>query len=129
MAGLNCDLMRLSSHCRAFVQLFAITLHTFLLGIVVLASVPQVSDSAGDYRPARESRLAALHEPVDSTAFNRGLKRYDNQSPASILDLACFCETQVQQAARLNFYIHDGSYRQPALGFLPIRSPPFDIPL
>jgi hypothetical protein len=128
-AGLKTDSMLSSSQYRAIVQLFAMTLHSFLLGIVVLASVPQVSDRAGDYRPVRESRLAALHDPVDGTALNRGVKRYDNQNPAGFLALARFLQAQVHQAARVSFYINDGSYRQPRLGVLPIRSPPFHLPL
>ena len=105
------------------------TLHSFLLGIVVLASVPQVSDRAGDYRPARESQLAVLHDPVDGTALHRGIKRYDNQTPTGFLALARLGEAQAQQAARVSFFINDGSYREPARGFLPIRSPPIHLPL
>lgn len=105
------------------------TLHTFLLGIVILASVPQVSNRAGDYRPVRESRLAALQDPVDGTALNRGVKRYDNQNPAGFLALARFRHAQLQQTTRLSFDVNDGFYRQPTLGFLPIRSPPFHLPL
>ena len=47
MARLKTDSMLFPSQYKAVFQLFAITLHTFLLGIVVLASVPQVSDSRG----------------------------------------------------------------------------------
>jgi hypothetical protein len=129
IAGLKTDLMLSSSRYRAIAQLCAITLHTFLLGIVVLASVSQVSDRAGDYRPARESRLAAVHDPVDGTALNRGVKRYDNQSPAGFLALARLDEAQAQQAARVSFRLNDGSYRQPTRGFLPIRSPPSQLSL
>ena len=129
MAGLNCDLMMLSSHCRAVVQLLAITLHSLLLGIVVLASVPQASDRAGEYRPARESRLVALHDQIDGTALNRGVKRYDNQSPAGFWALACFRQAQVQQASRVHDHPREFSYRPPTLGFLPIRSPPSHLPL
>ena len=121
--------MLFSSQYRAIVQLFAITLHTFLLGIVVLASVPQVSDNGGDYRPARESRLAALHDQVDGTALNRGVKRYDTQSPAGFSASAHFSQDQVQQAALLSFHIKEGSYQLPTVGLLPIRSPPLQLPL
>jgi hypothetical protein len=129
MAGLNHDLMRLSSHCRAVVQLVAITLHSFLLGIVVLASVPQIPDSGGDYRTTRESRLVALHDPADGTALHREVKRYQSQSSLGSLALVRFRQVQVQQAALLSFQSKEFSYRQPTLGFLPIRSPPFRLPL
>ena len=129
MARLKTDSMLFSSQYRALVQLFAITLHTFLLGIVVLASVPLGLDREGDYRPARESRLAALHDQFDGTALNRGVKRSDNQSPAGSSASARFRQAQVQQAALVSFHINDGFYRQPTLGFLPIRSPPRQLPL
>lgn len=77
--------MLFSSQYRAIVQLFTITLHSFLLGLVVLASVPQDSDRAGDYRSARESQLAALHEPIDGTALNRGVKRFEQPVPSRFL--------------------------------------------
>jgi hypothetical protein len=129
MERLNTDSMLFSSQYRAVVQLLAITLHTFLLGIVVLASVPQVSDSGGDYRPAYESRLAALHDQIDGTALTRGVKRSDNHSPAGFSASARFRQVQVQQAGLLSVHIKEGSYRHPTLGFLPIRSPPFQLPL
>jgi len=118
-----------NSQYRAIVQLIAITLHSLLLGVVVLVSVPQVSDRAGDYRPARESRLAALHDPAEGTALNRGVKRHDNHGPASFLALVRFPQAQVHQAARISSFLNEGSYRQPMPGFLPIRSPPFHLPL
>jgi len=129
MAELKTDSMLIASQYRAVVQLFAITLHTFLLGIVVLASVPQVSDSGGDYRPARESRLAALHDQIDGTALNRGVKRYDSSSPAGFLALARIRQAQVRQAALLSFHLKEVSYQRPTAGVLPIRSPPFQLPL
>ena len=127
MARLKTHSMLSSSQYRAIVQLFATTFHAFLLGIVVLTSVPQVAD--GDYRPARESRLATLPDPVDSTALNRGIKRFDHQSPPGFLALARFRQAQVQQAALFSFPINDNFNRQPTLGFLPIRSPPRQLPL
>ena len=121
--------MLFSSQYRAVVQLFAITLHTVLLGIVVLASVPQVSDREIDYRPLPQSRLAALHDPIDGTALDRGVKRYDGPSPTGFLALARFRQAQVQRAALPRFHIKEGSYQRPTVGVLPIRSPPFQLPL
>ena len=129
MASLKTQLMLFSSQYRAVVQLLAITLHSFLLGIVVLASVPQDSEREGDYRSARASRLAALHDQFDGRALNRGVKPYDNPSPGAFFASARFRQAQVQQAALLSFPINDGFYRQPTLGFLPIRSPPRQLPL
>jgi len=124
MARLKTESMLISSQYRAVVQLLAITLHSFLLGIVVLASVPQVADREGDYRPAQTSRLATLHDQIDGRALNRGVKPYDSPSPGAFFASARFRQAQVQQAALVSFHINDGFYRQPALGFLPIRSPP-----
>ena len=119
-----------SSQYKAIVQLFAITLYTCLLGIVILATVPQVSDRGGDYRPVRENRLAALHDPIDSTALNCGIKRFGHQSSAGFLALVRFGQAQVQQEAALfSFYINDRFSRQTKLGFLPIRAPPLQLPL
>jgi hypothetical protein len=129
MARLKTDSMLIASQYRAVVQLLAITLHTFLLGIVVLASVPQVSEREGDYRPAHASRLATLHDQIDGRALNRGVKPYDSPSPGASFASARFRQAQVQQAALLSFPINDGFYRQPTLGFLPIRSPPLQLPL
>ena len=121
--------MLISSQYRAVVQLLAITLHTFLLGIVVLASVPQVSEREGEYRPAHASRLATLHDQIDGRALNRGVKRYDNQSPAGFLALARIRQAQVQRAALFSFHLKEGSYQRPTAGVLPIRSPPLQLPL
>ncbi len=130
MARLKTHSMLSSSQHKAIVQLFAITLHTCLLGIVILASVPQVSDRGGDYRPERESRLAALHDPVDSTALNSGIKRFGHQSSVGFLALVRFSQAQVQQEAALfSFHLNDRFSRQPKLGVLPIRSPPLQLPL
>jgi hypothetical protein len=114
---------------RAIVQLFVIALHTFLLGIVLLASVPQVSDREGAYRPARESRLAALDDFIESTALNRGAKRYDNQSAAEFLVLARCRQFQVYQSTLLSINNTQRIYRLPIAGALPIRSPPLHHPL
>jgi len=114
---------------RAIVQLFAIALHTFLLGIVVLAAVPQISDRTGAYRPAGESRLAALGDLIDGAALNRGVKRYDSQSPAGFLALGFFRQFQVQQSTVLSINNTEQIYRLPIVGALPIRSPPLHLPL
>ena len=114
---------------RAIVQLFAIALHTFLLGIVLLASVPQVSDREGAYRPARESRLAALDDFIDGTALNRGVKRNDSQSAAGFLALGFFRQFQVQQSTVLSVNNTERIYYLPIVGALPIRSPPLQLPL
>ena len=114
---------------RAIVQLFAIALHTFLLGIVLLASVSQVSDREGAYRPARESRLAALDDFIDGTALNRGVKRYDSQSPAGFLALGFFRQIEVHQSTVLRVDNAERIYRLPIAGALPIRSPPSQLPL
>lgn len=129
MAGLNCDLMRLISHCRAAVQLFAIALHSFLLGVVVLVTVPQVSDRAGDYRTIRDSRLVALHDQIDRTALNRGEKRCDNQSPAGFLALARFRQAEVQQSSRVHDHPREFCYRPPTLGICQsgLRLPPSSV--
>jgi hypothetical protein len=68
--------MSFSLKRRASVQLFATALHTFLLGIVLLASVPQVLDREGAYRPARESRLAGLDDFIEARLFTAA--RADN---------------------------------------------------
>jgi hypothetical protein len=114
---------------RAIVQLFAIALHTFLLGFVVLASVSQVSDRDGAYRPARESQLAALDDFIDGTALNGGVKLYDSQSPAGFLVLGFFRQFQVYQSAILGINNTERIYRLPTAGALPIRSPPSQLPL
>ena len=129
MASFKIELMLFSSQYRAFVQLLAIALHSFLLGIVVLASVPQVSEREGVNRPAHASRLAALHDQIHGRALNRGVKPYDSPSPGAFFASARFRQAQVQQAALLSFPINDGFCRQPTLGFLPIRSPPRQLPL
>jgi len=121
--------MLFPSRYRAIVQLFTIALHSFLLGIAVLASVPQVPDSSGDYRRTRESRLVALHDHIDGTALSRGAKRFDNQSPVVFLALARFRQAQVQQAARVHDHSREFSYRPATPGFLPIRSPPSHLAL
>jgi hypothetical protein len=113
---------------RAIVQLFATALHTFLLGIVLLASVPQASDREGAFRTARESRLAALDEFIDGTALNRGAKRYDNQSPAGFLALGFFRQFRVHQSTLLSTSNTERIYRLP-IAALPIRSPPLQLPL
>ena len=114
---------------RAIVQLFAIAFHTFLLGIVLLASVPQVSDREGAYRPARESRLAVLDDFIDGAALNRGAKRYDNQSPAGFLPLGYFRQSHNHLATPLGINNSERIYRLPIAGALPIRSPPLHLPL
>jgi len=129
MARLKTNSMLTSSQYRAIVQLFALTLHTFLLGIVVLASIPQVSDREVDYRPTPQSRLAALHDQIDGAALNRGVKRYDSQSSAGFLALARIRQAQVQRAALFSFQLKEGSYQRPTAGALPIRSPPLQLPL
>jgi len=129
MARLKTESMLISSQYRAVVQLLAITLHSFLLGIVVLASVPQVADRDGDYRPAQTSRLATLHDQIDGRALNRGVKPYDSPSPGAFFASARFRQSQVQHAALLSFHLKDGSYQLPTAGLLPIRSPPFQLPL
>ena len=112
---------------RAIAQLLAISFHTFLLCIVVPALAPQVSDRSGDYRPARDSRLAALQAPIEGTALNREVKRHDVPSWLSFLAPTRFRQAQVQRAARLTFPIRESSYQRPTAGVLPIRSPPFQI--
>ena len=121
--------MLLALQFRAIVQLFAISLHFFLLGVVVLDSVPQVSDLEVDNRPLPVRRLAHLHDPTDGTALNPGIKRYDSQSPAVFLALPRIRQSQDQRAAVLSFHIKEGSYQRPTAGVLPIRSPPFQLPL
>ena len=113
---------------RAIVQLFAIALHTFLLGIVLLASVPQVSDRKEAYRPARESRLAALDDFIDGTALNRGVKRYDSQI-AGFLALGFSRQFQFYQSTFLSINNTERIYHLPIAGALPIRSPPLQLPL
>ena len=117
MARLKTDSMLFSSQYRAVFQLFALTLHTFLLGIVILASVPQVSEREGDYRPAHASRLAALHDQIDGRALNRGVKPYDSPSPGAFFASARFRQAQVQQAALLSFHINDGFIASLRWGF------------
>lgn len=121
--------MSFSLTYRAIVQLFAIALHTFLLGIVLLASVSQVSDRDGAFWPARENRLAALDDFIDGAALNRGAKRYDNQSPAGFLPLSFFRQFEVQQSTVLSVNNTEQIYRLPIAGALPIRSPPSQLPL
>jgi hypothetical protein len=121
--------MLFSFQYRALAQLFTLSLHTFLLGIFVLASTPQLSDRAGDYRPARDSRLAALHAPIEGTALNREVKRRDVPSWLSFLAPTRFRQAQVQRAARLSFPIVESSYQRPPAGALSIRSPPLQISL
>jgi hypothetical protein len=118
-----------SAKHRAIVQLFAIALHTFLLGIVLLASVPQVSDREGAYRPARESRLAALDDFIDGTDLNRGVKRYDSQSPAGFLAVSVFRQLQDHRSTLPSVDNTEGIYQLPIAGALPIRSPPLHLPL
>ena len=77
------------------VQLCAIAMHSFLLGILLLLSIPEGVDGVESYRPARELRLAALHDPSDATTLNRGGKR-DYQSVTSFPALARFRQAQLQ---------------------------------
>lgn len=110
------------------VQLCAIALHSFLLGILLLLSIPEGMDGIGSYRPARELRLAALHDSSDATTLNRGVKR-DYQSLTGFPALAGFRRAQLQLAARLNDHPSEELSRQPTLGMLSIRSPPWSSPL
>ena len=120
--------MLVSSRHRAVVQLLAITLHNLLLGIVVWVAVPIFVD--GDYRPAHESRLVALHDQVEGTAHNQHeIKRSDNQSPAGYLAMVLLRRAQIQQSARFSFQLKDNSYIPPTSGLLLIRSPPLQLPL
>jgi hypothetical protein len=100
---------------------------SFLLGIVVFVSVPQVSDREGNYRPAHENRLAALYDRVDGTSFNRAVKRCDRPGAPGFLALARFRHAQAQRAVALSFRIVEGSNQRPTTGVLPIRSPPFQL--
>jgi hypothetical protein len=114
---------------RAIVQLCAIALHAFLLGIVLLTAVPPVSDREGAFRPVRESRLAVLVDFIDGTALNRGAKRYDSQSPAGILASGFFQQSHVQRSTLVGINNTERFYPLPIAGALPIRSPPWQLPL
>jgi hypothetical protein len=114
---------------RAIVQLVAMTLHTFLLGIVVLAAASQVSDREGAYRPAGESRLAALGDFIDGTALKRGAERNDGQGPAGFLASAVFHSSRLSRSALPSVYHVEPLYQLPIAGALPIRSPPLQLPL
>ena len=72
---------------------------------------------------------ASFEGLFDGTALNRGVKRYDNQSPAGFLAAARIRQAQVQRAALLSFHSKESSYKRPTAGILPIRSPPFQLPL
>ena len=129
IARLKTDSMLLSLQFRAIVQLFAIALHFFLLGVVVLGSDPQVSDLEVDNRLVPVRRLVPLHNPTDGTALNPGIKRYDSQSPAVFLALPRIRQSQDHLTALFGFHFKEGSYQRPTAGVLPIRSPPFHLPL
>ena len=112
---------------KAAIQLIAITLHVFLLGIGLFASALQSSGDR-DYS-VRESRLAAPQNAIEGTALNRGVNRYDNQSPARFLALARFRASQAHRSTLLGVNHTERFYQHPAAGVLPIRSPPFQLPL
>jgi hypothetical protein len=81
------------------------------------------------YRPARESRLVALDNLIESTALNRVVKRYGHQSPAGILASSLFRPLQARQSTLLSIKNTERIYDKPIAGALPIRSPPLPLPL
>ena len=109
---------------RAILQLVVMALHTLFLSVVILASAPQDADREGAYRPTEERRLAALSDFIDATALNRGVKRYDNQSPVGFLASAVLRPLQLHRSTLENVNNIGPIYQLPIAGALPIRSPP-----
>jgi hypothetical protein len=64
----------------AVLQLVAVALHHFLVGILLFASPVIESGQPADYRPARESRLIALNDVIEIGALSRSVKRFDSHS-------------------------------------------------
>lgn len=109
---------------RAIVQLFAITLQNFLLGLSLLALLPQVSQHSGDYRPAGQSRLIALNDFIDNGALSRSVKRFDDHGLERWVALKTATDDHKQVFLAVKIHPNEPHYHFVAPGALPIRSPP-----
>ena len=116
--------MSSASKPKIIFQLFAIALHSFIFSAFVLAALAPIADRLSVAEPLRESRLMTLGEFTDGATFNRGVKRFDNQSPTAVLALAVFYPAQVQQFSLRNVSDSQQFDHRTVSGSLPIRSPP-----
>jgi hypothetical protein len=109
---------------RAVLQLVAVALHHFLVGILLFASPVIESGQPGDYRPARASRLIALNDVIENGALSQSVKRFDNHGLERWGALKIATDDHKQVFLSVKIHTNERHYRFVASGALPIRSPP-----
>ena len=105
-------------------RLFAIVVQTFLVGIFVLASLPQISNLPVDQLPIRDSTFVSPAGTFDGAVLNRTFKTYEWQGHERFVVAGGLQDVRLQSESIRNDRYDHGRYQSPVLSFSSIRAPP-----
>jgi hypothetical protein len=109
-----------SESCR----LLAIIVQTFLVGIFVLASLPQIHNLPVDQLPIRDSSFVSPAGTFDGAVLRRTFKTYEWQGHERFVIAGGLLHVRLRSGSIVNKRYDQGRYQSLVLSFSPNHSPP-----